>query len=112
MGPIGPKTRIVLLRIPGEVRQYAFDRDGRQCQHCGATKNLDFDHTIPLSQSGIRRKTCRFFVRPVAIAREISSARVDRAEFNRKAEDRGAKCYQATVELLDDSPDAETAPTE
>ena len=116
MGPIGSKTQIVLLRIPSEVRQYIFDRDGRQYQHCGATKTLS-SITLFLCRRAAQtwRKTCKVFVRPVTIAKETvasSSARVDRAELDRKAEDRGAKCYQATAELLKDSLDAEMARTE
>ena len=51
--PIDPKTRIVLVRIPSEVRKYVFDRDDGQCQHCGATQNLALDHIIPLSRGGL-----------------------------------------------------------
>lgn len=51
--PIDPKTRIVLVRISSEVRKYVFDRDDGQCQHCGATQNLELDHIIPLSRGGL-----------------------------------------------------------
>jgi hypothetical protein len=51
--PIDPKARIVLIRISSEVRKHVFDRDGSQCQHCGATQNLELDHIIPLSQGGL-----------------------------------------------------------
>jgi hypothetical protein len=50
--PIGPKARIVLVRIPSEVREFVFERDGGQCRHCGATQYLELDHTIPLSRDG------------------------------------------------------------
>src|SRR5829696_3118427 len=51
--PIDPKTRIVLVRISSEVRKYVSDRDDGQCQHCGATQNLELDHIIPLSRGGL-----------------------------------------------------------
>jgi 5-methylcytosine-specific restriction endonuclease McrA len=51
--PIDSKARIVLIRISSEVRKYVFDRAGGQCQHCGATQNLELDHIIPLSQGGV-----------------------------------------------------------
>jgi HNH endonuclease len=51
--PIDPKTRIVLVRISSKVRKYVFDHDGGQCQHCGATQNLELDYIIPLSRGGL-----------------------------------------------------------
>lgn len=51
--PIGPKARIVLVRIPSEVRKNVCDHDGGRCQHCGATQNLELDHIIPLSRGGL-----------------------------------------------------------
>ena len=50
--PIDPKARIVLVRIPQEVREHVFERDGGQCQHCGATQELELDHIIPLARGG------------------------------------------------------------
>jgi len=50
--PIDPKARIVLVRIPSEVREHVFDRDGGQCRHCGATQDLELDHIIPLARGG------------------------------------------------------------
>jgi hypothetical protein len=51
--PIGPKTRVVLVRIPSEVKEYVFDYYGRQCRRCGATQNLALDHIIPLARGGL-----------------------------------------------------------
>src|SRR5215203_1463059 len=68
--PIDLKTRIVLVLISSEVRKYVSDRDDGQCQHCGATQNLELDHIIPLSRGGLNtEKTCKFFVRPASAAR-------------------------------------------
>jgi 5-methylcytosine-specific restriction enzyme A len=38
--------------ISAAARSYVFDRDGHQCQTCGATENLTIDHIIPLAQGG------------------------------------------------------------
>jgi hypothetical protein len=50
--PINPKARIVLVRISSDLREYVFDRDGGQCQSCGATQDLELDHIIPLARGG------------------------------------------------------------
>jgi len=50
--PIDSKARIVLVRIPQEVREHLFDRDGGRCRYCGATQNLELDHVVPLSRGG------------------------------------------------------------
>jgi len=50
--PIDPKARIVLVRIPQEVREHVFDRDGGRCRRCGATQELELDHIIPLGRGG------------------------------------------------------------
>jgi hypothetical protein len=38
--------------IPPSVRNRVFIRDNGQCQHCGATENLEIDHIIPVSRGG------------------------------------------------------------
>ncbi|MEB3828831.1 HNH endonuclease [Phormidium sp. CCY1219] len=43
------------IRIPAEVRNYVFQRDGYQCQSCGKTRQkveLTIDHIVPLARGG------------------------------------------------------------
>lgn len=39
-------------KIPDELRQAVYDRDGRACLHCGATEHLSLDHIHPFSRGG------------------------------------------------------------
>lgn len=45
-------TLIRSRRLPRATRQAVMDRDGRRCQHCGATDNLTIDHIHPVSRGG------------------------------------------------------------
>lgn len=38
--------------VSKEAREAVFDRDGRACLKCGATKSLSLDHVIPLASGG------------------------------------------------------------
>jgi len=38
--------------IPDEVKIFVWKRDGGRCVKCGSTKNLEYDHDIPLSKGG------------------------------------------------------------
>lgn len=38
--------------IPEDVRRLVWQRDGGQCQECGATEMLQYDHVIPWSMGG------------------------------------------------------------
>ena len=39
-------------KIPNELRQAVFERDGYTCLHCGATDNLRADHIFPERKGG------------------------------------------------------------
>ncbi len=38
--------------IPDDLRQYVWTRDNGQCQKCGSTNELQFDHIIPVALGG------------------------------------------------------------
>jgi hypothetical protein len=38
--------------IPEDVRRFVWQRDGGQCQECGSTEMLQYDHLIPWSLGG------------------------------------------------------------
>ena len=53
MVAIGATPRpAVRHRIPDDVKQYVWLRDGGRCTHCGSTAELQFDHVIPVSMGG------------------------------------------------------------
>lgn len=47
-----PRNSAKRKRIPDDIKQYVWVRDGGQCQSCGATVELQFDHIIPISMGG------------------------------------------------------------
>ncbi|MEK7995780.1 MAG: HNH endonuclease [Planctomycetota bacterium] len=38
--------------ISADTRLFVWQRDKGRCRHCGAAKNLQFDHIIPRSRGG------------------------------------------------------------
>lgn len=38
--------------IPDDVKMFVWQRDGGKCVKCGSTRNLEYDHDIPLSLGG------------------------------------------------------------
>lgn len=47
-----PRSSTSRKRIPDDVKQYIWTRDGGECQSCGSTAELQFDHIIPVSMGG------------------------------------------------------------
>lgn len=47
-----PRATVARKRIPDDVKQYVWTRDGGQCQSCGSTVELQYDHIIPVSMGG------------------------------------------------------------
>ncbi|MFJ6280295.1 HNH endonuclease [Arthrobacter subterraneus] len=47
-----PRTAAARRAIPDDVKQYVWMRDGGQCQSCGSTTELQYDHVIPLAMGG------------------------------------------------------------
>ncbi|ULH17394.1 HNH endonuclease (plasmid) [Deinococcus sp. KNUC1210] len=47
-----PTTPPLRPKIPDDVRQAVYERDGFQCRYCGADKYLVLDHVIPVVQKG------------------------------------------------------------
>lgn len=47
-----PRASTNRTRIPDDVKQYIWTRDGGECQSCGSTVELQFDHIIPVSMGG------------------------------------------------------------
>jgi 5-methylcytosine-specific restriction endonuclease McrA len=39
-------------KIPGDVKARVWERDGGQCSACASTRDLEFDHIIPLKLGG------------------------------------------------------------
>lgn len=44
-------------KIPNDLKWDIWERDGSECQYCGARKHLSIDHIIPESQGGTLVKT-------------------------------------------------------
>lgn len=47
-----PRQAIQRRRIPDDVKLYVMARDGGQCQGCGGTSDLQYDHIIPVAMGG------------------------------------------------------------
>lgn len=47
-----PRGAASRTRIPDDLKQYVWTRDGGECQGCGSTGELQFDHIIPVSKGG------------------------------------------------------------
>lgn len=48
--------KIARQPIPNDVKLFVWARDGGKCVNCGATKDLQFDHIIPLARGGANTK--------------------------------------------------------
>lgn len=44
--------QVVRPSIPADTRLFVWNRDGGRCVSCLSTKNLQFDHVIPVSLGG------------------------------------------------------------
>ena len=45
-------NEVIRPTIPDEVKIFVWQRDKGKCVKCGSSKNLEFDHIIPLSLGG------------------------------------------------------------
>ena len=40
------------IRIEADTRLFVWQRDGGRCCECGSTKDLQFDHIVPVAKGG------------------------------------------------------------